>query len=137
MNSAFLSYFDNMCRRDQPLVWVATVSSDGRPHVVPTCFAKPLDERTIAIGCTFAKKTVINIRHNNKVAIAATKFDGRYDGYMVKGTAEVIEEGASFDMMRKTVLEATEGRRTVRWVVLVSVQEVYSLKPSDERKRIR
>lgn len=133
----FLGYFDNLCQREKPLIWVATTSGDGRPHVVPTCFVKPLDGETIAIGCTFVKKTVNNIKQNGQVAMAAAKFDGGYDGYMVKGKAKVVEQGAVFDRMSATVKEATGGRRTVRHVILVSVDEVYSLSPREGRKRVK
>ena len=133
----YLNFFENMCHKDRPLVWVATMSSDGRPHLVPTCFVKPLDENRIAIGCVFIKQTLQNVKRNRYVTLAAVRFSEGYDGYMIKGTGEVIEKGDVFEQLKKTVLEASNGKRAIHSVLIVRIEAVYSLKPASGSKRVR
>jgi predicted pyridoxine 5'-phosphate oxidase superfamily flavin-nucleotide-binding protein len=133
----FLTYFDNMCQREKPVVWVSTISSDGRPHLVPSCFVKPIGGDRVAIGCVFISQTVKNVSRNQNVTIGATRFDNGYDGYMIKGTAQVLEEGEVFDEMKEAVRAASNGRRSVRHVLLVSIKDVYSLKPGSGSKKVR
>jgi len=113
------------------------MSSDGRPHLVPTCFVKPLDENRIAIGCVFIKQTLQNVKRNRYVTLAAVRFSEGYDGYMIKGTGEVIEKGDVFEQLKKTVLEASKGKRTIHSVLVVRIEAVYSLKPASGSKRVR
>ncbi len=61
----YLGYFDNLCEKEKPLIWVATISEDGRPHLVPSCFVKPLGENKIAIGCVFIKQTLKDVSGNH------------------------------------------------------------------------
>ena len=133
----YLNLFENMCNKDRPLVWVSTISSDGTPHLVPTCFVKPLDENRIAIGCVFIKRTLQNVKRNGYVTLAAVRFSEGWDGYMIKGTGEVVEKGDVFEQLKKTVLESSKGRRTIIGVLIVTVESVYSLKPASGSKRVR
>ncbi len=132
----FLSFFDNMCQRDRPLIWVATISADGRPHLVPTCFVKPLDDNRIAVGCVLIKQTLANVKRNRYVALGAVRFAEGYDGYMIKGTGEVVDRGEIFERLKKTVYECSKGRRTISGTLIVTIEHVYSLKPVSGRKRI-
>jgi uncharacterized protein len=134
--SKVLPFFDGMCRSDKPLVWVSTIGKDGRPHLVPTCFVKALEDGRIAIGCVFVMQMVANARRNPNVTLASARFTDGYDGYMLKGRAEILGEGEVFDMMKGRVLEASNGRRTIRWVLLFSIDGVYSLRPGGGRKKL-
>ena len=133
----YLNFFDNMCHRDRPLVWVATISNDGRPHLVPTCFVKPLDNNRIAIGCVFIKQTLKNVKRNRYVTLAAVRFSDGYDGYMIKGMGELTDAGDVFEQLKKNVLESSKGKRTIFSTMIVTIEEVYSLKPATGSKRIR
>jgi predicted pyridoxine 5'-phosphate oxidase superfamily flavin-nucleotide-binding protein len=133
----YLNFFDNMCHRDRPLIWVATISNDGRPHLVPTCFVKPLDNNRIAIGCVFVKQTLQNVKRNRFVTLAAVRFSEGYDGYMIKGTGELVDAGDIFEQLKKTVLESSKGKRTIYSTLIVTIEEVYSLRPTSGGKRIR
>ncbi|HKM74819.1 MAG TPA: pyridoxamine 5'-phosphate oxidase family protein [Candidatus Bathyarchaeia archaeon] len=130
-----LSFFDIMCQRDRPLVWVSTISADGTPHLVPTCFVKPYDTNKIAIGCVFIKQTVENVKRDKRVSLASVRFTEGYDGYMIKGAGEVIDRGEIFDVIKKAVHEASKGKRTIFSVIIVTIDSVYSLKPTIGRKR--
>jgi predicted pyridoxine 5'-phosphate oxidase superfamily flavin-nucleotide-binding protein len=80
---------------------------------------------------------VKNIEKGSKVAVGAAKrADGGYDGYMIKGSAKIVEEGPLYETIRRIVEEATKGKRSPRSAILITVEEVYSLKPSPDRKRI-
>jgi MoaD family protein len=131
------SYFDNFCERDKPLVWVATTSKDGSPHLVPTCFVKQIADDRIAIGCVFVKQTVRNVLRDPKVTLASVRFTEGYDGYMIKGKAQIHDKGEVFERMKNEIYASTKGRRTIRWVMLVSVEKIYSLKPGEGRKQIK
>lgn len=132
----YLSFFDNMCNRDRPLVWVATISNDGRPHLVPTCFVMPLDPKRIAVGCVFIKQTLQNVKRNKYVTLAAVRFEEGYDGYMIKGTGELVDDGDVFEQIKKTVYESSKGKRTIYCALIVTIEHVYSLRPASGSKRI-
>jgi len=131
-----LSLFNNLCERDKPLVWIASISKDGKPHIVPTCFVRPVGGNKIAIGGVFIKQTVKNLKLNSQIAMGSARFADGYDGYMLKGTSQVIEYGTEFEKFRKEIYEFTKGRRTINWMVSVSVEKVFSLKPKEGAKRI-
>ena len=132
----YLNFFDTMCNKDRPLVWVATISSDGRPHLVPTCFVTPLDDNRVAVGCVFIKKTLENVKRNKYVTLAAVRFAEGYDGYMIKGTGELVDDGVVFDQIKKAVYESSKGKRTVYRTLIVTIEQVYSLRPASGSKRI-
>ena len=133
----YLKFFDNMCYRERPLVWVATISNDGRPHLVPTCFVRPLDDNRIAVGCVFIKQTLQNVKRNKHVTLAAVQFAEGYDGYMIKGTGELVDGGDVFEQLKKTVYESTKGKRTIYSTLIVTIEHVYSLKPASGSKRVQ
>src|SRR5208283_1114253 len=89
-----LSLFDNLCEKDKPLIWIASISKDGKPHIVPTCFVRPAGGNKIVIGGVFIKQTVKNLKQNSQIAMGSARFVEGYDGYMVKGTSQVIESGS-------------------------------------------
>ncbi len=130
-----LDFFDNLCEREKPLVWVAT-TCDGEPHVVPVCFVKPAGMDKILIANNFVAKTAKNILRGSRVALSAVKFTDGYVGYMLKGRAEVLESGELFESMKKLVEEKTNGKRSPRSAILVHIEKIYSLKPGAERKRV-
>jgi predicted pyridoxine 5'-phosphate oxidase superfamily flavin-nucleotide-binding protein len=132
----FLRYFDNLCQREKPLVWIATISRDGRPHLVPSCFVRAIDDDKIAIGCVFIEQTVRNVLRNQDIAIGSSKLENGYNGFMIKGRAQVLDSGKVFEEMKEAVYNATNGRRTIKRVMLVSIKNLYSLKPGEGRKRI-
>lgn len=130
-----LEFFDNLCEREKPLIWVATTSK-GEPHVVPVCFVKPVDKDKVLIANNFVAKTAKNILRGSKVALGAVKFANGYEGYMLKGSAEVLESGELFESMKRAVEEKTKGKRSPKSAILVRIEKIYSLKPGAERKRV-
>jgi len=108
----YLGYFNNLCDRERPLIWVASISKDGRPHLVPTCFVKPISEDKIAIGCVFIKQTVRNVLRNSMIALSSVKFVDGYNGFMIKGNAQVKDSGNEFESMKKWYLMHPKGRES-------------------------
>ncbi len=130
-----LKAFDNLCYPEKPLVWVATCSED-EPHLVPVCFVKALDDGRLLIGNVFIKRTERNIESNPRIAVGvAFKREG-WDGYLLKGRAEVLREGELFESFKREVLERSGGKRELSSALLVSVEEVYSLAPKKGKKRV-
>ena len=130
-------YFDNLCDREKPLIWFATISKDGRPHVVPTCFVQSLNNGKIAVGGVLIRQTIKNVMSNRYVALGSTKMtETGYRGYMIKGSATVLQTGAEFEKLKDTIYQSTKGRRTINWMILVSPDRVYSLEPRDGAKRV-
>ncbi len=131
------NYFDNLCDREKPLVWFATISGDGRPHIVPTCFVQLVQDGKIAIGGVFIRQTIRNIKSNQYVALGSTMMtEAGYRGYMIKGTAVVFQGGPEFEKLKDTVHRATKGRRTINWMIIVTPDRIYSLEPRTGSKRM-
>jgi|Deesub1362A_J573_1020465.scaffolds.fasta_scaffold00115_39 hypothetical protein len=131
----FHEIFSNYCASGRPIVWVSTID-DGTPHLVPVCFVKVLGEDKILIANVFIKKTVRNIEKGSKIAVGAVVKEDGFKGYMIKGRAENLKEGKLFEDFAKEVSDKSGGRRKPKSAVLVTIEEVYSLKPYEGRKRI-
>lgn len=78
---------------------LATADGDGRPHVVPVCFAlvddrvvTPVDEKPQDAAPTELRR-VRNVRENPRVALVADRYVAdwsRLGWVQVRGTAEVL-----------------------------------------------
>ena len=131
--SEILSFFENDCKKDF-LVWIATY--DGEVHLAPVCFVMSKDEK-LMIAYNFVKKTVENIRRNPNVAVGVAKRgESGFDGYLIKGRAEIHEEGETFEELKNFVLKASGGKRKPKAAIVVYPEKVYSLKPGEGKKRI-
>jgi|Deesub1362A_J573_1020465.scaffolds.fasta_scaffold00067_139 hypothetical protein len=130
-----LKFFENDCSAPW-LVWIATNDANNRPHLAPVCFVKVID-RKIIIANNFIAKTVKNIKENPVVAVAISKrLETGFDGYLVKGRAEVHHQGKYYDTIKKFVEEKSGGRRRPKSAVVITPEEVYSLKPGEGRKKV-
>ncbi|MEQ8201212.1 MAG: pyridoxamine 5'-phosphate oxidase family protein [Syntrophomonadaceae bacterium] len=106
--------------------FVATVSKDGTPNVVPKGSMRVLDDETILYQEGFGGQTHQNILDGSKVAI--TVVDRKTpDGYRFMGTPQVHTSGPLFDQ----IAEAAEkmGRPKPLAAVKVPIEEIYSVKP--------
>ncbi len=130
-----LDVFDNLCHPDKHLVWVATKDEVG-PHLVPVCFVKVIDRDRLLIGNVFSRQTEENILAGSRIAVALAYNKDGWDGYMLKGAAEVVTTGEVFEEFKREVLKRTKGKRVLNSAFLVRVEEAYSLKPRKGRKRI-
>lgn len=130
-----LEVFDNRCDPEKSLIWIATLSGDT-PHLAPVCFVKNLGNDELLIACVFISKTASNVKNGSKMALGTSLRREGYDGYLLKGTGEVISEGGLFEDFKKEITERTSGKRVPRGVILFTAEEAYSLKPFRGKKRI-
>jgi hypothetical protein len=106
------------------LGWVATASRDGVPNATPKGSVKLLDEHHVLFADLFSLKTRKNLLENNKVAVTVVDAStGK--GYQLKGTAEVISSGPSFDETAKQIRESAKGLPPVQQVVKITVDAVF------------
>ncbi|WP_457554587.1 pyridoxamine 5'-phosphate oxidase family protein [Candidatus Pyrohabitans sp.] len=130
-----LQAFDGLCNPEKPLVWVAT-SHEGVPHLVPVCFVKALRDGKLLLGNVFISRTQRNLEENPRIAVAVAFRREGWDGYLLKGRAEILREGKLFEDFKREVLERSGGKRVLRSALLVNVEEAYSLAPRSGGKRI-
>lgn len=77
-----------------PNIWLATVRSDGRPHLIPIWFVVDNGRWYICTGSQSVKAR--NLQSNPRVALALE--DGT-QAYVVEGQARLVEPRA--DILRK------------------------------------
>lgn len=78
--------------RDDPVVWLSSVQSDGRPHVVPVWFHWD-GERIVAFSKPHARK-VDNLRGQPSVMLAVGTPGPDFEVELIEATAELPEEPA-------------------------------------------
>ncbi len=81
---------------------LATATADGRPHVVPVCYAfdgtllyTPIDEKPKRVGAGELRR-IRNLRENPQVSIVVDDYDEDWSklGFViVQGRAEIVERG--------------------------------------------
>jgi PPOX class probable F420-dependent enzyme len=78
--------------RDDPVVWLSSVQSDGRPHLVPVWFHWDGD-RIVAFSKPHARK-VDNLRDQPSVMLAVGTPGPEFDVELIEATAELPNEPA-------------------------------------------
>ncbi len=116
---------------------LATADANGRPHVVPVCFAYVDGRFYIAIDekpkRTQRLKRLRNIDENPSVALVFDRYDDDWSwlGWvMVQGTASVIARGPEHERAVGALRERYEQYRSMdlaeRPVIRVAVEKVVS-----------
>ncbi len=134
MPDEVIKTFENPdCDKQKTLTWVSTVTKDGDPHLAPVCFVKAIGNDKLLIGVSFISKTASNIKNGSRVAVGNAVYP---NGYMIKGSGEVMDSGKYFDDFKERINRRFGGKIKPKAVLLVSVEEIYHLKPSEGKKRI-
>ncbi len=134
MPEEVIKTFENPeCDKQKVLTWVSTVTEEGYPHLAPVCFVKVIGNDKLLIGVSFISKTTSNIKRGSRVAIGNAVYP---NGYMIKGSAEVMDSGKYFDDFKERINKRFGGKIKPKAALLVSVEEIYHLKPAEGRKRI-
>lgn len=134
MPDEVIKMFDNQdCDKQKVLTWVATVSEEGDPHLMPACFVKPIGDDKLLIGIAFATQTITNIKLGSRVAVANAAYP---NGYMIKGKGSISFEGPHFEDYKKRIEKRFGGKIKPKVALLVDVEEIYHLKPSEGKKLI-
>ena len=135
MPDEVIKMFENIdCDKTKTLTWIATVTKEGEPHLAPVCFVKPIGKDKLLIGVSFILKTASNIKEGSIVAIGNAVYP---NGYMVKGSGEILTEGSYFDDFKERIEKRFGGKIKPKAVLLISVKEIYHLKPAEGRKLLR
>jgi predicted pyridoxine 5'-phosphate oxidase superfamily flavin-nucleotide-binding protein len=121
------------CDKQKVLTWVSTVTEDGDPHLAPVCFVKAIGNDKLLIGVSFISKTASNIKNGSRIAVGNAVYP---NGYMIKGSGEVMDSGKYFDDFKERINKRFGGKIKPKAVLLVSVEEIYHLKPAEGKKRI-
>ncbi len=134
MTDEVINMFENPeCDKQKVLTWVATVTEEGDPHLAPVCFVKSIGKDKLLIGASFISKTLSNIKEGSRVAIGNAAYP---NGFMIKGSADILEKGSYFDDFKQRIEKRFGGKIRPIAALLVSVEEVYNLKPAEGKKRI-
>ncbi len=93
---------------------LATTGADGRPHVVPICFAmdaeslySPIDEKPKRVGPTGLKR-IRNIQENPRVAVVVDDYSedwSRLAYLLIRGSAEIVSRGPVHDRALRLLRE--------------------------------
>ena len=134
MPDEVMKMFDNPdCDKQKVLTWVSTVAEDGTPHMAPACFIKSVDNDKLLIGISFMSRTASNIKNGSGVAVANAVYP---NGYMVKGSGEILVSGKYFEDVKERINKRYGGKIKPKAALLVKVEEIYHLKPAEGKKRI-
>ena len=104
----------------------ATLSKEGFPNNAPKRSTRILNDSTLIFNEGVGGTTYQNILDGSKVAVAVVDRE-KMDGYRFVGTPEVITDGELFEKSAEMSLKA--GMRRPVAVILIHVEEIYSLKP--------
>ena len=118
---------------EKQLAVIATAGRDGTPNVGPKGSMYVVDDETLTYSEHTAGKTLTNLQENSKVAVTVLDRD-RADGYQVKGIAELLTSGDFFERVARRQEERKRPRPT--YVVKISIEEIYSVKPGMTAKKI-
>jgi PPOX class probable F420-dependent enzyme len=73
------------------VIWLSSVRSDGRPHIVPTWF--DWDGEVITVFSRRTAQKVINVRHHPSVMVAIGRAEPEFDVELLEGEARVVDSG--------------------------------------------
>lgn len=104
----------------------ATVSKDCIPNNAPKRSTRVFDDETLIFSEGTGNITYRNILDGSKVAVAVVDRE-KLDGYRFLGTPEVFTEGEIYDRSAELSLKA--GMSKPKAVILIHIEEIYSLKP--------
>ncbi|MEF2845438.1 MAG: pyridoxamine 5'-phosphate oxidase family protein [Eggerthellaceae bacterium] len=109
-----------------PTVVFATATADGQPNACIVGMKFVIDDETIYLSDQFFKKTLANVKANDKVAVV---FWEGHDAYHIHGTARYVNEGEEFEKLKAKVdqIFAEKGAPIkAKGGVFVHIDEVFS-----------
>ena len=78
----------------------STATLDGQPNTAAVGMKKVIDDETVYVSDQFFKKTLANLKENQKVAVA---FWTGHDAFQIHGTAHYVNEGDEFAVQKEMV----------------------------------
>ena len=104
----------------------ATVSKKGLPNNAPKRSTRVFDDETLIFNEGTGGANYRNILDGSKVCVAVVNRD-TLDGYKFFGTPSALTEGAVYEQAAE--ISVKNGMPRPKAVVLIKVEEIYSLKP--------
>lgn len=116
---------------EENLWYIATCGDE--PNVVPVGFKRITDDDKFAIGAILLETTLENIKANGKIAIAAANpMTG--EAYQIKGSAELVTEGAVYDHYAKLSEDTFKGTYPLKYAVIVIPERIITATPNEHNK---
>ena len=91
---------------------MATVSAEGRPHVVPVVYA--IDGPDVIVAVDYGTKKLKNLRENNHVALVVDDYDPNH-AVMIEGDCEILERGREYRRLLQVLYDRFEFYRNNPW----------------------
>jgi hypothetical protein len=144
--------------KQQPVVLVATSDGQGRPNVSPKGTLCMLDDDKLVFADLFSLKTRANLCANPRLALAVVDAQA-YEGYQIKGRAELLDGGPVYERAADLLARSYYGPQPMelwfekaarafmaalgragrsqmppRYVVVVHIDEIWNLAPGHEQE---
>ena len=113
-------------------LWFLSTFGD-EPNVVPVGFKCVTADGKFAIGAVLLETTLENIKRNGKIAIAAAN-PLTAEAYQIKGTAELVTEGAVYDHYAKLSEDTFKGAYPLKYAVIVTPEKLITATPNQHNK---
>ncbi|PIP15056.1 hypothetical protein COY13_01295 [Candidatus Roizmanbacteria bacterium CG_4_10_14_0_2_um_filter_36_35] len=110
--------------REKQEIVLATCSKNGVPRAIMVISLGLVDDKLL-IGACLMKKTLENIKKNNKVSLV-TKYDKNY--YRIEGEAKIYPSGKYFD-----IAYSKSSPPMPKSAILIEINEVFDL---DKQEKI-
>lgn len=123
----------------QPIAHLATADANGRPQVLPVCFARHHQSIYIAIDKKPKRvsgrelKRLRNIRANPHISLVVDHYEDdwqRLGWVMIKGVAEILERGCEYDTAQQRLGQRYRQYRDMDLsdlpVIAIRIQQVTS-----------
>ena len=107
----------------------STATKDGQPNSCIVGMKKIIDDETVYLSDQFFKKTLANIKENDKAAVV---FWGEGGAYQIYGTMTYVNEGEKFEEQAAWVNAAFESLGMpikTKGGVFLHVESVYTSAP--------
>ncbi len=91
---------------------LATVGSDGLPHVVPVCYL--FEGGAFYVATDYGTRKYRNVRENPRAALVVDTYRP-HRAVMVQGKVEVLERGEEFRRIRQRFYERFDWARQDPW----------------------
>ena len=93
--------------KEVPNVIFATATAEAQPNMCVIGMKALIDEETVYLSDQYFKKTLANLKANEKVAVLILK---GHDAYVIHGTARYVDEGPEFEEQKAWVDAAFEAK---------------------------
>ncbi len=117
---------------EENLWFLATCGKE--PNVVPAGFKCVTEDGKFAIGAVLLETTLENIKANGKIAIAAAN-PLTAEAYQIKGTADLVTEGAVYEHYAKLAEDTFHGVHPAKCAVIVTPEKLIVASPNGENRK--